>query len=77
MYDDTASTIVSGKCQTPVVEYYEMNEVIPNLWLGDLRSAQNTAKLREKNIHSVLTAMRGKVVVEEVCRYFHVQVTIL
>ena len=43
-----------------------MNEVIPNLWVGDLRSAQDTEKLREKNIHSVVTAMRGKVVVAEV-----------
>lgn len=46
---------------------WDMNEVIPNLWLGDLRSAQNTEKLRQNNIHSILSAMRGKVVVAEVC----------
>jgi dual specificity phosphatase 12 len=54
-----------------------MNEVIPNLWLGDLKSAQNTGKLREKNIHSILTAMRGKVVVAEVCSCLQSRTTIL
>lgn len=52
-----------------------MNEVIPNLWLGDLTSAQNTEKLRQNNIHSILSAMRGKVVVEEVRSTQLVQVT--
>ncbi|GJE99573.1 ual-specificity phosphatase domain-containing protein [Phanerochaete sordida] len=44
---------------------WHMNEVIPNLWLGDISSALDPKNLREKNIHSILTAMRGKVVVEE------------
>ncbi|EKM57957.1 uncharacterized protein PHACADRAFT_139436 [Phanerochaete carnosa HHB-10118-sp] len=46
-------------------DFWGMNEVILNLWLGDLPSAQNTKKLRENNIHSVLSAMRGKVIIEE------------
>ena len=47
--------------------YWSMNEVVPNLWLGDLRSAQDTGRLRRNNIRSILSAMRGKVIVEEVC----------
>lgn len=43
-----------------------MNEIIPGLWLGDLRSALDTQDLREKNIHSVLSAMRGTVTVSQV-----------
>ncbi len=43
-----------------------MNEVIPNLWLGDLRTALKVDLLRSRNIHSVLSVMRGKVTVSEV-----------
>lgn len=49
-----------------VNNYSAMNEVIPGLWLGDLRSAQNTDLLKEANVHSVLTAMRGTVRISEV-----------
>ncbi|THG95886.1 hypothetical protein EW026_g5841 [Hermanssonia centrifuga] len=42
-----------------------MNEVIPNLWLGDLRTALKVDLLRSRNIHSVLSVMRGKVTVSE------------
>ena len=51
---------------------WNMNEVVPNLWLGDLRSAQDTATLRRHNVHSILSAMRGKVVVEEVCTMYFI-----
>ncbi|KAH9833166.1 uncharacterized protein C8Q71DRAFT_192483 [Rhodofomes roseus] len=44
-----------------------MNEVVPGLWIGDLASALNSEKLREHNIHSVLTAMRGRVRINETC----------
>ncbi|KAI0367683.1 hypothetical protein BV20DRAFT_1037581 [Pilatotrama ljubarskyi] len=42
-----------------------MNEVLPNLWVGDLPSALNTEKLKAHNIRSVLTAMRGRVSINE------------
>ncbi|KZT64540.1 hypothetical protein DAEQUDRAFT_732477 [Daedalea quercina L-15889] len=42
-----------------------MDEVIPGLWIGDLSSALNTEQLREHNIRSVLTAMRGRVRIDE------------
>lgn len=43
-----------------------MDEIIPNLWIGDLRAATDEHLLREHNIHSVLSAMRGRVKVHEV-----------
>ena len=43
-----------------------MDEVIPGLWIGDLASALNTDQLREHNIRSVLSAMRGRVRIHEV-----------
>lgn len=46
-----------------------MDEIIPNLWIGDLRAATDEQLLREHNIHSVLSAMRGRVKVHEV-RWF-------
>ncbi|KAI0346374.1 phosphatases II [Trametopsis cervina] len=42
-----------------------MNEIIPNLWIGDLPSALNIAVLQKNNIHSILSAMRGTVRVAE------------
>ncbi|EPQ52031.1 hypothetical protein GLOTRDRAFT_80177 [Gloeophyllum trabeum ATCC 11539] len=38
-----------------------MDEIIPGLWVGDLASALDTEKLREKGIGSVVSAMRGRV----------------
>ncbi|PCH39447.1 hypothetical protein WOLCODRAFT_85674 [Wolfiporia cocos MD-104 SS10] len=37
-----------------------MNQVIDNLWIGDLQIALETSTLKAHNIHSVLTAMRGR-----------------
>ena len=45
-----------------------MDEIVPNLWVGDLPSALNTETLRTHNIRSVLTAMRGRVSIHEVRR---------
>ena len=45
-----------------------MNQIVPNLWVGDLPSALATETLRAHNIHSVLTAMRGRVSIHEVRR---------
>ncbi|EMD35294.1 hypothetical protein CERSUDRAFT_116096 [Gelatoporia subvermispora B] len=42
-----------------------MDEVLPNLWIGDLPSALNTEKLRAHNIRSVVTAMRGRTSIHE------------
>ncbi|KAI0825190.1 hypothetical protein BC628DRAFT_1410586 [Trametes gibbosa] len=42
-----------------------MDEVVPNLWVGDLPSALNTEQLRAHQIRSVLTAMRGRVSINE------------
>jgi len=43
-----------------------MNEVIPGLWIGDLPSALNVEKLKANNIFSILSAMRGRITVNEV-----------
>lgn len=42
-----------------------MNEIVPNLWLGNLLGALDAKTLREKNIRSVVTAMRGKLAIDE------------
>lgn len=34
-----------------------MNEIIPNLWLGDLGDAQNVDRLKEAQIGYVLSVM--------------------
>ncbi|CDO77073.1 hypothetical protein BN946_scf184473.g17 [Trametes cinnabarina] len=42
-----------------------MNEIVPNLWVGDLPSALDTEKLKAHNIRSVLSAMRGRVTIHD------------
>ncbi|KAI0066919.1 hypothetical protein BV25DRAFT_1795762 [Artomyces pyxidatus] len=42
-----------------------MDQVIPGLWVGDLHSAKDAQTLSANNIRSVLTAMRGKVSIQE------------
>lgn len=37
-----------------------MDEVLHNLWVGDLSGALDTEKLRAQKIRSVLTASRGR-----------------
>lgn len=37
-----------------------MDEVLHNLWVGDLPGALDTEKLRAQKIRSVLTASRGR-----------------
>ncbi|KAH9946860.1 hypothetical protein B0H21DRAFT_778859 [Amylocystis lapponica] len=41
-----------------------MDQIIDNLWIGDLPSALNGEKLKEHNIGSVLSAMRGRVSIQ-------------
>lgn len=46
--------------------YNHMDEVVPGLWVGDLQSAKDVETLKANNIHSVLSAMRGRVAIHEV-----------
>lgn len=43
-----------------------MDEIIPGLWIGDLPSALDVQNLKEHNIFSILSAMRGKITIHEV-----------
>jgi dual specificity phosphatase 12 len=45
-----------------------MDEIIPGLWVGDLPSAKDTEALKTNNIFSILSAMRGRVTINEVQR---------
>jgi hypothetical protein len=47
---------------------HSMDEIIPGLWVGDLPSAKDTAALKTNNIFSILSAMRGRVTINEVQR---------
>ncbi|KAI0087434.1 protein-tyrosine phosphatase-like protein [Irpex rosettiformis] len=42
-----------------------MSEVLPNLWIGNIRDALDIEGLKQRNIRSILTAMRGTVKVKE------------
>lgn len=46
-----------------------MDEIVPNLWIGDLPSALDVETLKAKKIFSVVTAMRGKVTIHAVCSF--------
>ena len=54
-----------------------MDEIIPGLWIGNLRAATDEQLLRDNNIHSVLSAMRGRVRVHEVCLYLYLTLVIV
>lgn len=43
-----------------------MDEVVPGVWIGDLQSALDVKGLKERNIFSIVTAMRGKVTIHAV-----------
>ena len=43
-----------------------MDEVVPGLWIGDQQSASDVQGLKERNIFSILSAMRGKVTIHAV-----------
>jgi hypothetical protein len=47
-------------------EYNHMDEVVRNLWIGDIQSSKDVEGLKAHNICSVLTAMRGRVTIHEV-----------
>jgi len=44
-----------------------MDQVIKNLWLGDIASIADVDTLKKNNIHAILSAMRGNVVIQPVC----------
>lgn len=44
-----------------------MDEVVPGLWIGDLPSALNVENLKAHGIYSILSAMRGRLTIKEVC----------
>ena len=46
-----------------------LSEIIPNLWLGDLHTAKNSELLKQNNIRSVVTVMRGHFSIAEVRVY--------
>ncbi|KAH8109517.1 hypothetical protein DFH11DRAFT_1626596 [Phellopilus nigrolimitatus] len=52
---------------------HNMDEVIPGLWIGSLLAATDAAALRAHNIHSVLSAMRGKLSIHETFTHFQIQ----
>ena len=43
-----------------------MDQVIQNLWLGNISSIADEENLKKNNIRSILSAMRGRVVVQAV-----------
>jgi hypothetical protein len=43
-----------------------MDEVVRGLWIGDLPSALDVKGLKERNIFSIVSAMRGKVTIHAV-----------
>ncbi|KAG1805354.1 protein-tyrosine phosphatase-like protein [Suillus subaureus] len=51
-----------------------MDEVVPGVWIGDLQSALDVKGLKERNIFSVLTAMRGKVTIHAIFNRYQVNV---
>lgn len=43
-----------------------MDEIIPNLWIGDISSAVDKDRLLEHRIYNVVSAMRGRVTLHDV-----------
>jgi len=53
-----------------------MDQVIQNLWLGDISSIADAEDLENNNIHSILSIVRGSVAVPAV-RVSHKEATTL
>ena len=51
----------------------DMDEIISNLWVGSIRAVSDVEALRQHNIHSVLSAMRGRVNLAETFTHFQIQ----
>ncbi|KAL5522325.1 YVH1 [Sanghuangporus sanghuang] len=50
-----------------------MDEVVKGLWVGSIHAAADAELLRQRNIHSVLSCMRGKVKIAETFTHFQIQ----
>ena len=48
-------------------EHHHMDQILPGLWVGDLHSAKDVNTLKANHIHSILTVMRGRFSIPEVC----------
>lgn len=51
-----------------------MDEVVPGVWIGDLQSALDVKGLKERNIFSIVTAMRGKVTIHATFNKYQINV---
>ncbi|KAG2143057.1 hypothetical protein DEU56DRAFT_793264 [Suillus clintonianus] len=51
-----------------------MDEVVPGVWIGDLQSAMDVEGLKERNIFSIVTAMRGKVTIHAAFNKYQINV---
>ncbi|KIJ09371.1 hypothetical protein PAXINDRAFT_102257 [Paxillus involutus ATCC 200175] len=51
-----------------------MDEIVPNLWIGDLSSALDVKTLKAKNIFSVVTAMRGKITINATLNKYQINI---
>ncbi|OJA14969.1 hypothetical protein AZE42_03225 [Rhizopogon vesiculosus] len=51
-----------------------MDEVVPGLWIGDMRSALDVKGLKERNIFSIVSAMRGKVTIHATFNKYQVNI---
>ncbi|TDL15593.1 phosphatases II [Rickenella mellea] len=55
-------------------EYTDMDEVLPNLWIGDMWSAKDVSALKKRNIRSVVSVMRGQVDSRNGFKHCHIPV---
>lgn len=64
-----------GKCRTYVQQYidntFEATEIIPNLWLGSIKSACNKEELLKNNIKSIISVHIGAVELYPDCFKYH------
>jgi dual specificity phosphatase 12 len=49
--------------------HHHMDQVLPGLWIGDLHSAKDANTLVANNVHSILTVMRGRFSIPDVCPF--------
>lgn len=54
-----------------------MDEVIPNLWIGNIASALDVDGLKEHKIHSIVSAMRGRVALHDVSHFVQIDYNLM
>ncbi len=56
---------IYAKCMFTIQPYrddtFEATQIIPNLWVGDIRSACNESSLKENNIDMIISAVYGAI----------------